>query len=184
MEEKASDVEPIAEEEGPPKIAALVEREVKTTEDIKELISLLQILIKEEICSTATCSSIGSIQHFKKDDRLFKQEIFSCEKCNNIRTSKISKAKKIERKNKKILTAKKLLQGWAQIPHMDYHEVPERLAWIKDRCIVGTFSRDLLFQWIQSNRLILGPVNTKGPCSRVFQFMNMFMNIHDSFVNL
>ena len=72
----------------------------------------------------------------------------------------MTNAKIAERGKKAILKGKKLLQGWVQIPHMAYYEVPESLACIKGRCIVGTFSRYFLFQWIQSNRLILGPANT------------------------
>ena len=69
-EEKASAVESIAEEEGTPKLASLVEGEGKTTEGITELESSLQIPNKQKICSTATCSSIDIIKPVKKDARL------------------------------------------------------------------------------------------------------------------
>ena len=54
----------------------------------------------------------------------------------------------------------KTLHGLAQIPHIAYHEEPKSLDFIKGRFIVGSFSRDFLYQWILSNRQILGPANT------------------------
>ena len=111
-------------------------------------------------CYTKGCENTGAIQPFKKDSRLARTIIWYCIPCNNRRLAKMNEEKSLKRKRQAITRAKSTLHGWAQIAHIAYHEEPLHLDFIKGRCIVGSFSRDMLYQWIISNRQILGPVNT------------------------
>ena len=72
----------------------------------------------------------------------------------------MNEEKSLKRKRQVITKARSTIYGWAHISLIAYHEEPSHLDFITGRCIVGSFSRDVLYQWIIPNRQILGPVNT------------------------
>ena len=111
-------------------------------------------------CYTKGCQNHGSIQPFKKQRRVYTREIRYCIPCNNHRLGQINSEKSLQRKKKLVTKARSTLYGWDQTANIAYHEEPKSLDFIKGKCIVGSFSRDFMYQWIISNRQILGPVNT------------------------
>ena len=102
-------------------------------------------------CHTKGCENTGTIQPFRKQKRNTIARQWYCNPCNNHRLGEINLVKSLQRKMKLITKSRSTLYGWAQTANIAYHEESKSFDFIKGKCIVGSFSRDFMYQWIISN---------------------------------
>lgn len=74
------------------------------------------------------------------------QRIVFDTKCNTSRMRKDNEGENTKRLQKVSSEVNHTLYGWAQTTHSDYHESPLYVANTKRRCMISSFSRDVLFQ--------------------------------------